>query len=624
MDERGGFGKVTRAYAWLAFAVCVGIAVCIALFAGLSGCSAARRLPGPDAGVVSAFTGGLVSRGEAVRVVFTESKDTGSPIPAGAFTLEPAAEGELSWENEWTLVFSPSVPFAASMSYRAVVNPALLGGTGRVFAFEFTTLPPFLAVRFDAVRFDGEGSAFISGCVEAERGVSLEDAVRVVRPVSGGLGNPEWRAENGLFFFSFAPVPQEKSGRRLEIGWDGGPVGSRERGSSTFVIPGREEGFEVLDIRQLERNTFEITFSSPLKRNQDLRGFITLTGGAGGSQAGGMGGMSSPAADGAIRFSREQNVARVFSGSGIAPGDVLSVRELEDARGRRLVRPVQYTASSRWELPAVRFAGSGNILPTSQGSSMVVEARNISGLIVEAFQIPGRNLVQFLQVNSISGTRELNRVGEPVWSRAFDFPWEEGHKNRWLRRGLDLSELARRFPGDMFHIRVTFRKRHVHYVCPNSHPDFSHLEFPGDELPPLGRSGEDGEPSYWDSYLPDKWDSDWYSYVDDPDHPAFYTFYGHNNKEVTAGRNVLVSDLGLIAKRAASGEWLVAASDLRTARPPQSVEFEFVNYQGRVLETVRASGNGMAMLRPQVSPSFIFARSEGSLAFLKLNEADAL
>jgi len=37
-----------------------------------------------------------------------------------------------------------------------------------------------------------------------------------------------------------------------------------------------------------------------------------------------------------------------------------------------------------------------------------------------------------------------------VWTKAFDFEWSAFDQNRWVRRGLDMAELSRKFPGGMF------------------------------------------------------------------------------------------------------------------------------------------------------------------------------
>jgi hypothetical protein len=282
-------------------------------------------------------------------------------------------------------------------------------------------------------------------------------------------------------------------------------------------------------------------------------------------------------------------------------------------------------------LPDVRFAGSGTILPTSQNAQLIIETRNLTGVLVEAFHIYNQNMLQFLQINNLSGEAQMDRVGEPVWTRAFDFEWGAQDQNKWIRRGLDMAELSRRFPGGMFHIRISFRHRHVQYVCTENHANFSTLLFPNDNFPSY--STERREYSGWDfdwgfhiSVPGYNW-SDWNRFRNDPCHPSFYTTA--HNRNIVKNRNVLVSDLGLHAKRAHDGSWLIAATNLITARPAPNAEFRVYNFQGRVLHQGRTNSSGTAIVPASADTArgsrlVIYAESNLGRAYLKVNDALAL
>ncbi|MDR1178283.1 MAG: alpha-2-macroglobulin, partial [Spirochaetaceae bacterium] len=556
--------------------------------------SCAAGLKAPDPQKVAALTGGRIERNSPIELRFTEKQDITAPFSANAFRLVPRAEGSLSWKDAYTLVFTPQRALRANTRYRAEVR------LGTPFAFTFETQPPLLEISFDPVRIDEDGNVFISGALRAEQGAPLSRVEDVVR--ASELGAAVWTHEGDTHSFSFGGQRRLDTERTVAVSWNGRRLGSKEKGFATFRIP-RAGSFEVMDIRQSGPGVLEVSFSSPLKEDQDLRGFVSLSG-------------SSP-----LRYAIDGNIARIFGGGEIPPGTGLSIQGLQDSRGIYLAEPVQYRTGENWELPELRFTGSGTVLPSSQGSTMVVETKNLSGLLVEAFEIHGDNMIQFLQVNSLDGTRELDRVGEPVWVRAFDFEWREGDRNRWVRRGLDLSGLAERYPDGMFHIRISFRRRHVHYVCTSGHADFSGLDFPPDTFPAF--SSEGGEKSYWDGYEHNRRDNyDYYRYRNDPCHPAFYEpYYDH---DITKGRNVLVSDLGLLAKRGLDGTYLVAARDLRTTGPAAGADIELVNYQGSVLGAVKTGPDGTAAISGSGAAAFVRAKSNGNRAYLKINDSLAL
>jgi uncharacterized protein YfaS (alpha-2-macroglobulin family) len=557
-------------------------------------------------------------------VFFTEAQDVSRPLSRNVFRLRPRAAGTVSWRDEFTLVFTPDEPLSPGKRYQAVVDlpaarsrgdaaEALSGaespaspGAASIppFSFSFGTQVPFVEVAFDPVRINGEGAVLISGTLLAEDGAPPGRVERVIN--SPELGRPQWTHGDNEHHFRFEPLIRGNAAKTVAVSWSGRPLGAREKGFTTFRVPGADV-FEVMDIRKIDGGILEVSFSSLLKPDQDLRGFISL------------GGDTDP------RYSLDGNVVRIFGspagGETPLPGSELRIQDLTDGAGNPLARPVQYTVSENWEPPEARFTGTGTILPTSQGSTMAVETRNLSGILVEAFQIYGENMTQFLQVNSLSGNRELERVGEPVWVKSFDLPWTAQDKNRWVRRGLDLSELARKYPDGMFHIRLSFRPRHIQYECTAAHGDFSGLPFPDDSFPFVGT--ENNEESFWDyAENSNRNRYDWRRYRFDPCHPAFYEAYDDHN--ITVGRNVLVSDLGLLAKKSLDGSWLVAVNNVKTTRPAANVDVDVLSYQGRVLTRVKTDSNGLAAFPNPGAAAFIYARNELGRAYLRINDSSAL
>ena len=585
------------------------IALTLILAAALAfSCAGGEDTPRlPDANFIEAVSGGILGRMEPVRVVFTQSRDTSVPPASGAFTLRPAARGALSWQDSHTLVFTPSEPFRAGERYRADVS---LDGI-EPFSFEFMTALPNLAVAIDPVLIDADGAAVVRGTVEVDAGTEIPHIESAVS--SPELGRPSWEHEAGRHRFAFAAVALGNEARQVRIAWDGRAMGSAESGSTVVSIPGTAV-FEVTGF-SMNAGVLEVSFSSPLRANADLRGFITVGGDTG------------------SRFSIERNVVRVFwdGAGGFPPGTEIVVQDVEAADGRRLAAAARHRIPERWELPQVRFAGTGSILPSSQGSQIVVETRNVTGVLVEAFRIHGDNMLQFLQVNAMTGERELDRVGEPVWTGEIDFPWAASDQNRWVRRGLDLSEIARRHPDGMFRVRVTFRPRHVRFECEAGHGSFAHLDFPGDSFPPYRMN--DRQFTSWDfgwgmdmSVPGFSW-SEMNRFRRDPCHPSF--FLAHEDHNITIGRNVLVSDLGLLVRRSLDGSWLVATTNLVTAMPERNAEFRIHSFQGRVLHQGRTGSDGMARVPPlDTEPGetrfFVSASGGAGRAYVRANDGLAL
>ncbi|MDR0998101.1 MAG: alpha-2-macroglobulin, partial [Treponema sp.] len=575
-------------------------------------CSRINPLPPPDPFAITAVTSGSITSEMPIRIVFNEAQDTTSPLSPAMFRVRDARsggyqKGSLLWEDQWTLGFVPSPPLRAA-SYVAFVDMAKTGPASP-FSFGFTVEPLTFNVNLDPVQIDGSGQALVSGLLELSGGANDRDVEKLIS--APGLGRISWTHQGRQHRFSFPPRKREIENRDVLISWSGKSIGSGDKGSATVILPGLGR-FEVLEIRETGGSVIEIVFSKPLKPDQDLRGFVSLSSG------------DSPS-PGDIRYTVEGNIVKVYNAGGIIPGSsVLSVKELSGEDGTPLHQAVQYTVPEKWDLPELRFTGSGVILPSTQGSTMAVETRNLSGLLVEAFAVYGDRMFQFLQVNRLDGQKELERVGETIWAKEFSFDWKSSDKNRWVRRGLDLSSLAEKYPGSMFYIRMSFRHRHIKYETEKeASADASLFQIVPDRFEPIIPNESRAENSYWDSYnqSPNSSESR-YNDRFDPNHPAFYRkFYNH---DITVGRNVLVSDLGLLAKRGSDGAWLVSANHVRTTLGMAGIPVRLINYQGRVLAEERTDSSGLAAFGPVKDVYFAYAESGLNRAYLKLNESLAI
>src|SRR5690606_14173833 len=112
------------------------------------------------------------------------------------------------------------------------------------------------------------------------------------------------------------------------------------------------------------------------------------------------------------------------------------------------------------QLPAVRFASQGVVVPTTQGLTVPFEATNLRAVLVEATRVPFDNVSQFLQVNNLDGDRELRRVGRTVWRQIVELPPSANARNRWIRHGLDMGPLLANNPPGLYRIKMSFGPQH--------------------------------------------------------------------------------------------------------------------------------------------------------------------
>jgi uncharacterized protein YfaS (alpha-2-macroglobulin family) len=575
-------------------------------------CCSPRRVAArdPDPSRIEAFTAGLVPRASSVRVVLVDARgEPGAALAVNPFSFTPPVSGKASWEDERTVVFVPDKPLSAGRLYTARFDSGLLGASPSeprrpsqdYFTFSFRTVDQRVDLSLDPLRADSSGSLELSGVLrltDEAQAASVERALSVSGGASGASHlDVAWTHDSGLSHrFVVKGIRPDKKASELGVAWKASAVGGSGSGRKLVRIPAAG-AFELLASRAISGGV-ELSFSQPLDRQQDLRGLVS--------------------ADGVedLRYTVDGGSLKLFAPVWPASARVRVDPSVRAASGSKLATPVSATVSFAWEKPAVRFLSKAAILPTTQGLTLPVETMNVSGVLVEAVRIYGDNMLQFLQVNDLNSSDELKRVGEVVWRKKLDLGWKDDWKNRWVRQGLDLTPLLAANKDGMFQIRITFQKSDIHYICPEGH-DFSNLRFPEGEV------ADRDEFNTWEyvQTWPNKWD-DYYKYKDDPCHPAYYMpSWDH---DISARRNVLVSDIGVIARKESGGSWLVAASDLKSTAPIAGADVRLYTFQ-RILAASGTTGkDGMLRLSPLKEPAFMVVSSGGQKSYLKVDSGSSL
>ena len=574
----------------------------------------------PDPSFVVAHSDGIVSRGDAISVVLGTGRDPSRLEGANPFSFEPVLDGSMRWSADGSRAdFLPAAPLEPGRTYKAVFDFAAIGEPGNGwFSFKVRAAEPGLTVTPGALYAAYDGSLSLDGSLRSDDAPSTADVERLVNATMDGAGSGapldiSWSHEgSGSHRFTVKRIPRSGSDSTLTLSWNGKPIGSAAKGAKRYRVPA-EGSFELLSVSGPEAGgpaCLSVAFSAPVDKDQDFRGLIRASGA------------------GDLRYEAEGGVVRVYSSLRWPEDvDVTVERGLKGGAGGVMAVPVSATVRFDWETPEVRFQSGGVIVPSSQGTRVVLETKNLAKVYVEALRVYGDNMLQFLQVNELDGAKELKRVGDVVWSQEVDLGWTDDRKNQWVPYALDLSPLLAKHPDGLFQLRVAFGHEHIRYVSPNDHSSLGKWTFP----PVTIGDGRDDESSYWDYY--EEW-FDWdqyYRYRDDPAHPAFYVQrYGRDR---TARRNVLVSDVALSAKLDADGAWHFAASDLRSARPLSGARIALYGYTMRELASAVADKNGVAVIKPAPSgagePFFAVAEAAGAKTgrergYLKLSTAQSL
>ncbi|MFW6180667.1 MAG: MG2 domain-containing protein, partial [Spirochaetota bacterium] len=569
----------------------------------------------PDPSLVSGHTAGVVSRKSAIQVRFaTEIAPEGSvgAEPADSpFSFSPRVRGRAFWADPRTLEFRPEQDLEPGTEYTATVRLDRLvetAGDQALFSFRFMVMRQSFTIELEGLaapdhtdleRQELSGvlkTADVAGAAEVEKVLSASQ--------HEGL-SIRWShyEDRRTHRFTVENILRERNPVPVILSWNGRSIGVNEKGARAVEVPPLGE-FGVTGIKpvQTAERYLEVAFSDPLDGQQSLTGLIWVEG------------MKE------LRHVVRGGVVRVYSPRGWPEEVTVNVEPgIRNSVGGVLEQGVKSTAVFRRMLPRVRIPGSGVVLPTTQGLTIPIETVNLDGIVVEALRIYEDNVVQFLQVNALGGDQELRRVGKVVWKRELPIDWTPDRTNQWIRTGLDLSRLVSDNPRGMYRLRVYFRRDQVEYDCPEVTPEELESRFA------VEYSLEAGEGSVWDS-----WEYDYDSYYEfydnreNPCHPAYYrTFYDHH---IVAARNIIVSDIGLTARMGTDRRMVVAASDLKTARPLPGVDLAVFDYQRRVLGRAVTGKNGLARIamEREEEPFAVTASRDEQASYLKLDRGSAL
>ena len=559
---------------------------------------------------ISGYTSGVISSGSAIRVRLSsqikQEVKPGSSIKGKLFSFQPKIDGKGIWVDQRTLEFRPNAPLKSGQIYKgSFLLNKLVSGIGKDFAsfplqFQIirqgvriskVALEPYTHKELKKNKLKGElATADIvdNNTIETMVNASLD----------GKPMNIKWShfPSTRKHTFTIDSIVRSQKDKTLVIEYDGSSFNIDVEGEKEVIIPSINSFrlMKMVVLQQPEQHV-EIHFSDPLAPKQDFRGLVTIEDRKN------------------LRFIVDGVKLKVYPQKRVSGS-----KEVEVSRGIRSVSQIKLGSSFSKELtfeaikPAVRLIGKGVIIPNSNGVHFPFQAVNLSAVDVKIIKIFEDNIAQFLQINRLSGDYQLKRVGRVVASKkvvltspnVIDYA-------QWNTFSLDLDQLIDRDPGAIYRIELSPRKAYSLYPCADEGDDKKDEMQDWDIDEEQENSGWDGiEEYYYDENY--RWQ--------DRDNPCKYSYYV--NKKVS--RNVLASDMGIIAKAGHDNKLHVAITDLHTTKPQGGVIVEIYNYQQQLISKQITDKEGMASLDYSQKPFLLIAKKNEQRGYLKLDDGSSL
>ncbi|MBE7177611.1 MAG: hypothetical protein INR69_14480 [Mucilaginibacter polytrichastri] len=578
----------------------------------LASCRQKMADPAEFGRYIESYTTGIISKESPLRIRLAAdvpgARAINTPVKEEIFSLSPSVEGKAYWLDARTIEFRPEKPLEGDKRYEADLDLKKLLDVPDGFAhfrFDFQTIKPDFTLDFSGLK---SSSAQSGKTLQLDGTLITADAAdpkAVEKTIHASFPSktPITWEHNGTtrqHHFTIKNLARSASAQKLTVSWDGDPLGVGRKSSKTYSVPALGD-FAVLDARAVQDagQYVLVQFSDPIRVGQDLNGLLGITNAA------------QPA------YTIEGSEVKLYPAETLDGSYSVFVNPgVENIESKKISKNYQASVLFENRQPAVSIPGKGIILPASERLLMPFEAVNLNAVDVSIIKIYESNIPQYLQTNSIDGDQDLRRVAKPVRQATIRLDQDKSvNLHRKTRFMLDVDKLIRTEPGAIYRIMIGFRPEYSVYPCTAK-----------------AGAGDDDDSEVYDGYRAniDEDDEFWQRY--DNYYPYGYNWQQRNdpcsdsyyNRERWASRNVLASNIGLVAKRGTNNSMLIAATDLLTAKPMGDVHIQVLDYQNQVIDNVTTGSDGMSALETKRKPYLLVAKKGGEKGYLKLDDGSAL
>ena len=562
---------------------------------------------------ISGYTSGVIPVNAPVEIRFNSAFISGIDKTrlSGLFEFEPSIKGRAEWKDDVTLLFRPQKLLEYGQAYSGKLILSRLGDVPKrfnQFPINFQTVRKDFQVTLNNLEYADDGEYYnLSGEVATSDFIEPAEVEKYIR---ARLDRKDlfikWdhTTDDNVHGFTIVNIYQQEDPRELVVSWDGTGYGMKQKGSTVVNIP-RKNDFSIQNINFVtgETQRIDIILSEPVDATQELEGIIWLN----------------PAIEHTVQVS--SNRISIFPSSTIQGKIYLNIEaSLRNTKGIHLTGSRMESFEFATIKPGISLLGKGIIVPVSGNHIFSFKAVNLKAVDLKIIQLFENNLPYFLQSNDLNDRQFTKRFSRPVFMGKIDLITGNMPNNgQWNLYSIDLSDYVTVKPGTLYRVELGMRKSYSLYACIED-------EGPGMYEEMLTRS-EDQIQESWDdpdSYYNDFESSLYYDYAynwrerDDPCKEAYYS------PDRRVSRNIMASNIGLIAKKSESSDLFVYANDIATTNPVGDVVIDVFDLQMQLIATQTTGQEGSARIACQGKPFLIIARKGEDRNYLKLNDGSSL
>lgn len=575
----------------------------------------------PDKGFisyVSAYTSGVISNQSTIKIKLANpvlGKHKGDVLEQELFEFSPDIEGHVVWIDNQTIEFSPDVILPSGVEFEAVFN---LDKVRKVpdkfkdFEFSFQTIRQAVFVSVDGTRTLSEKDLTKQEITGQLTTTDFADPEKVEQILSSNQSGKnlsiawEHNSDGRIHNFTIENVTRTEKPGMVVVSWDGAPIEAEETDKLDVEIASLSD-FKVMNVQVNNSGSVEIYFSDPINSKQNLEGLIYFTDGYN------------------FDYSVNSNIISIHPKDKLVGDLVLNIESgIENSMGYKLTDAYNTNVKFLSMKPNLALLTEGVIIPSSAagGLTFPFKAVNLSAVKVRILRVYEDNIPQFLQTNQLDGGSQMKRVGRMVYQGEIVLKSDKAiNYSEWNSFSIDLSGLIKTEPGAIYRVQIGFDKKHSLYPCDDDNTDSETFEYEADDKEHKEEFYDEPNSYYYygdDFYT--EYDYDYNS--QDIENPCTKSYYANNRHSIT--RNVLASDIGIIAKGGDDNHLLVTINDLVSANPLANVKVDIYNYQDQLMLSQTTDGKGMIDVQLSNKPFLLVARQGKQRGYLRLDNASSL
>ena len=587
---------------------------------GSSGTASVFQSINPEfAGYIQAFTTGYVSTQSSIKIKlsseFGANTQLNKALDKAYFSFEPAIKGETVWKDAQTLEFKPAEKLEPGQSYKATFHLNELTEVKKElqeFNFSFKAIRQSLQTKVNQLKVYNSNDFNYYSLTGEISSADYADPQLIEQSFNANYSGMKklvkWQHNDKgtLHSFLIDSIQRPSNGETLlKLNTNGKPMNIDYTFEKEISVPSKNT-FNLLDVAVISDNEqfVSLCFSNPVDQNQAMESWLNL------------GNMKD------CRYLINNNLVYIYPNELKSGSYSLKIETgIKDTKSRTLKESSEHSVVFEEVKPAVRFAGEGNILPSTNKLMLAFETVNLKAVDLKIIKIYENNVLQFLQTNDAGGSGNMAQVGKKIIEKRINLGIHNpGDFGTWKKSHLDLSTLIPSEPGAIYRVFLSIKKAYSTYPCLGNSDD---EKFEMEEI----KSSDDEDINYFGYYYDDYYP--YYEYEEgeeynwrDRDNPCKAAYY--RQYERTVARNILATDIGLTVKKGNDGNLFILTSDLVTAEPMKDVKIEFYDYQKQLLAVENTNSDGQLMVNMPGKASFIVAKKDAQRNYLRLDDGSSL